>query len=212
MEGTKLTAGKLGSTVGQGRRGRTGFVHYGADALPVLEETRKVVRVIAGSLLGASSAVKTSSPMFYADISLGAGASVPLDPSYDERAIYTVSGEVEIAGDVFGPAQLLVFRPETASQSAQTKTPASWRSEASPWTASVHLVELRLFETRSDRAGQGRLEDGKVRHRSGRQRVHPSSRIHRLTRAFNAAENGRCQRVMAGGLTRKAQAQLDPFE
>ena len=88
-----------------------GFVHYGADALPVLEETRKVVRVIAGSLLGASSAVKTSSPMFYADISLGAGASVPLDPSYDERAIYTVSGEVEIAGDVFGPAQLLVFRP-----------------------------------------------------------------------------------------------------
>jgi hypothetical protein len=49
--------------------------------------------------------------MYYADISLGAGASVPLDPSYDERAIYTVSGEVEIAGDVFGPAQLLVFRP-----------------------------------------------------------------------------------------------------
>ena len=87
------------------------FVHYGADDLPVLEEARKVVRVIAGSLLGASSPVKTSSPMFYADISLGTGASVPLDPSYDERAIYTVSGEVEIAGDVFGPAQLLVFRP-----------------------------------------------------------------------------------------------------
>jgi redox-sensitive bicupin YhaK (pirin superfamily) len=46
-----------------------------------------------------------------AEFLLGAGASVPLDPSYDERAIYTVSGEVEIAGDVFGPAQLLVFRP-----------------------------------------------------------------------------------------------------
>jgi hypothetical protein len=40
-----------------------------------------------------------------------AGASVPLDPVYDERAIYTVAGEVEIAGDIFGPAQLLVFRP-----------------------------------------------------------------------------------------------------
>ena len=49
--------------------------------------------------------------MFYADISLGAGASVPLDPAYDQRAIYTVAGEVEIAGDIFGPAQLLVFRP-----------------------------------------------------------------------------------------------------
>jgi hypothetical protein len=49
--------------------------------------------------------------MFYADVTLGAGASLPLDAVYDERAIYTVSGEVEIAGDVFGPGQLLVFRP-----------------------------------------------------------------------------------------------------
>jgi redox-sensitive bicupin YhaK (pirin superfamily) len=87
------------------------FVHYGVEDLPVLEAVDKIVRVIAGSLLGASSPVKTSSPMFYADISLGAGASLPLDPDYDERAIYTVAGEVEIAGDVFGPAQLLVFRP-----------------------------------------------------------------------------------------------------
>ena len=55
--------------------------------------------------------MKTSSPMFYADIRLSAGASIPLDPDYDERAVYTVAGEVEIAGDVFGPAQLLVFKP-----------------------------------------------------------------------------------------------------
>jgi redox-sensitive bicupin YhaK (pirin superfamily) len=88
-----------------------GFLHFGANELPVLEDEGKVVRVIAGSLLGVSSPVRTSSPMFYADISLGAGASVPLDPLYDERAIYTVVGEVEIASDIFGPAQLLVFRP-----------------------------------------------------------------------------------------------------
>ena len=45
------------------------------------------------------------------DVVLRAGSSVPLDPGYDERAIYTVSGEVEISGDVFPPGQLLVFRP-----------------------------------------------------------------------------------------------------
>ena len=67
--------------------------------------------MIAGSILGASSPVKTSSPMFYADVALQARATVPLDPAYEERAIYTVSGEIEIAGDVFEPAQLLVFRP-----------------------------------------------------------------------------------------------------
>jgi redox-sensitive bicupin YhaK (pirin superfamily) len=87
------------------------FVHYGADNLPVLEDEGKFVRVVAGSVLGAFSPLRTSNLMFYADISLSAGASVLLDPSYDERAIYTVACEVEIADDVFGPAQLLVFRP-----------------------------------------------------------------------------------------------------
>ena len=81
---------------------RPDFVHYGATDLPVLEEEGKAaIRVIAGSLLGASSPVSTSSPMFYADVSLSGGASVPLDPVHDERAIYVVAGEVEIAGDVF---------------------------------------------------------------------------------------------------------------
>ena len=87
------------------------FVHYDASEMPVLTDEGKNVRVIAGSILGASSPVKTSSPMFYADVALQAGASVPLDPGHDERAIYTVSGEIEISGDVFEPAQLLVFRP-----------------------------------------------------------------------------------------------------
>jgi redox-sensitive bicupin YhaK (pirin superfamily) len=90
---------------------RPGFVHYGAEEMPVLTGEGKTIRVIAGSVLGASSPVRASSPMFYADVSLSAGASVPLDPDYQERAVYTVAGEVEIAGDVFGPAQLLVFRP-----------------------------------------------------------------------------------------------------
>src|SRR3954447_12557786 len=87
------------------------LVHYDAGQMPVLTDEGKTVRVIAGSILGASSPVKTSSSMFYADVAPQAGAAVPLDPAYEERAIYTVSGAIEIAGDVFEPAQLLVFRP-----------------------------------------------------------------------------------------------------
>jgi redox-sensitive bicupin YhaK (pirin superfamily) len=86
------------------------FVHYDAEQMPVLSDDSKTVRVIAGSILGVNSGVRTSSPMFYADVALRAGAVVPLDADYDERAIYTASGEVEISGDVFGPAQLLIFR------------------------------------------------------------------------------------------------------
>jgi redox-sensitive bicupin YhaK (pirin superfamily) len=100
-----------------------GFVHHGADDLPELRGEGKQIRVIAGSLLGASSPVRTSSPMFYADVRLSPGASVPLDPEYEERAIYTVAGEVEIAGDVFGPAQLLIFRPMDRI-TIRAKTPA----------------------------------------------------------------------------------------
>jgi redox-sensitive bicupin YhaK (pirin superfamily) len=49
--------------------------------------------------------------MIYADASLEAGRSIPFDAAYEERGIYTVSGEIEIAGDRFGPGRLLVFRP-----------------------------------------------------------------------------------------------------
>jgi redox-sensitive bicupin YhaK (pirin superfamily) len=87
------------------------FVHYDAGDMPVLSDEGKTVRVIAGSILGARSPVTTSSPMFYADAVLQAGAALPLDPDYDERAIYTVAGEIDVAGDRFGPGQLLVFRP-----------------------------------------------------------------------------------------------------
>jgi redox-sensitive bicupin YhaK (pirin superfamily) len=87
------------------------FIHYDAKDLPVLNGEGKTVRIIAGSILGKASPVKTSSPMFYADVELAAGASVPLDPAYDERAIYTVDGEIEIAGDTFRSGALLVFRP-----------------------------------------------------------------------------------------------------
>ena len=88
-----------------------GFVHYDANGMPVLTGEGKEVRVIAGTVLGTTSPVATSSPMVYADCRLDANSSLPLDPEYDERAVYTVSGVIEIAGDRFGPGQLLVFKP-----------------------------------------------------------------------------------------------------
>jgi len=87
------------------------FTHYEAAETPVVAGDGKSVRVIAGSLLGASSPVRTSSPMFYADVMLQAGAAVPLDPDYDERGVYIVSGEIDVAGDRFEAGRLLVFRP-----------------------------------------------------------------------------------------------------
>src|SRR5205085_1427226 len=56
------------------------FTHYDAHEMPVLSDEGKTVRVIAGSILGKTSPVRTSSPMFYADVALTRGTAVPLDP------------------------------------------------------------------------------------------------------------------------------------
>src|ERR687890_39386 len=96
---------------GSHEEGDPAFTHYGEESLPVLGDQGVRLRLIAGEALGARSPVSTPMSMIYADVQLEAGASVPFDPTYVERGLYTVSGTVEIAGDRFGPGQLLVFRP-----------------------------------------------------------------------------------------------------
>jgi redox-sensitive bicupin YhaK (pirin superfamily) len=87
-----------------------GFVHHHAPSLPVIEAEGKRVRIIAGSLFGQTSPVRTFSEMFYADAGLSRGAKVPLPAGHEERAIYVADGEIEIAGDRFESGRLLVFR------------------------------------------------------------------------------------------------------
>ncbi|MBN1238261.1 MAG: pirin family protein [Gammaproteobacteria bacterium] len=90
------------------------FVHHDADELPVLSGEGIEVRVIAGTVLGATSPVETSSPMLYADVTLAPGAAFPLDAVFEERAVYVTRGQVAIAGDSFEAGRLLVFRPGDA--------------------------------------------------------------------------------------------------
>ncbi len=87
------------------------FTHYEATALPMIEGEGTAVRVIAGSLFGKQSPVKTFSSLFYADVSLRQGAAVALENQHEERAIYLLEGAVEIAGQPFEPGRLLVFAP-----------------------------------------------------------------------------------------------------
>jgi hypothetical protein len=87
------------------------FQHYAAADLPVVTERGFTARVIAGQSFGVSSPVAMVSPWFYTEVTAQADTSVPLDPDHEERAIYLVDGEVEIAGDRFEGPRLLIFRP-----------------------------------------------------------------------------------------------------
>ena len=71
----------------------------------------KTVRVIAGSVFGKTSPVKTLSSLFYADVTLQPGASLSIEPEHEERAVYLVDGSVDLAGQTFEPGRLLVFSP-----------------------------------------------------------------------------------------------------
>jgi redox-sensitive bicupin YhaK (pirin superfamily) len=88
-----------------------GFLHAGASELPVIRGEGKRVRLIMGSLYGETSPVPFPHDTFYAEAMLAPGSVLPVDADYLERGIYVVSGEVDIAGDVFGPGRLLVLRP-----------------------------------------------------------------------------------------------------
>lgn len=90
------------------------FKHHAQSELPTIDEAGKHARIIAGSLWGQRSPVETYSEMFYADVRLDAGASAPLDAEHEERGLYLVAGEIEIAGDRFARGRLLVFRPGDA--------------------------------------------------------------------------------------------------
>jgi len=87
------------------------FAHHDTAEFPIVEGNGKCVRVVVGSLYGASSPVPTVHETIFGDIHLKAGSTLPLDASHEERAIYLINGAIDISGDKFEGGQLLVFRP-----------------------------------------------------------------------------------------------------
>ncbi len=90
------------------------FAHVPKTDLPTIEGDGKRIRLVAGDLYGARSPVETAWETIYADVLLDPGARLPVDATHEERAIYTLSGTIDIAGQRFEPGQLLVFRPGDA--------------------------------------------------------------------------------------------------
>jgi redox-sensitive bicupin YhaK (pirin superfamily) len=87
------------------------FRHHGADDLPIISDGGVLLRVIAGKMFGERSPVETATDMFYGEAVMHPGGAMPLPPVFEERAIYVVSGQIRIAGDLFEGGQLLILRP-----------------------------------------------------------------------------------------------------
>lgn len=87
------------------------FEHHGREALPVLDEGGKQVRLILGEAWGQRSPVKTFTETFYADVVLAPGAKLPLPDDQEDRGIYVTQGEITVAGQAFPEGRMMVFRP-----------------------------------------------------------------------------------------------------
>ncbi|SIT58267.1 Pirin-like protein CC_3178 [Mesorhizobium prunaredense] len=87
------------------------FENTAAMRLPEIDAEGISGRVVIGAFSGLRSPVLTASDTLYADLSLAPGASVKIPADAEERAIYTLEGEVSISGDRFPAERLLVFRP-----------------------------------------------------------------------------------------------------
>jgi redox-sensitive bicupin YhaK (pirin superfamily) len=90
------------------------FAHHDQTALPIAAGDGKAVRVVIGQAYGKSSPVPTLTDTLLADATLTPGATLPIDAGTEERALYVVSGEIDIAGDRFAEGRLLVLRPGDA--------------------------------------------------------------------------------------------------
>jgi redox-sensitive bicupin YhaK (pirin superfamily) len=89
------------------------FQHVTEGNLPLLEGEGIRLRLTAGTLHGQRAPTKTFSDLFSADVTLRAGARFQVDAEHTERAVYVVTGEVEVEGQSgsFGADRLLVFKP-----------------------------------------------------------------------------------------------------
>jgi redox-sensitive bicupin YhaK (pirin superfamily) len=87
------------------------FEHVPRDALPVIDASGATVRVVMGSLYGATSPVTQHSETIYADIALQSGGGVPIDSPADERAVYLAEGDATLDGLRLEPQVLYLLRP-----------------------------------------------------------------------------------------------------
>lgn len=88
------------------------FENTEATNMGIINDAKVQARVLIGNFHGASSPVTQISETLYVDVTLPQNGELEIPGDTEERALYIIDGEVEIAGDIFAADQLLVLRPK----------------------------------------------------------------------------------------------------
>lgn len=87
------------------------FLHYAAAEIPKVDVNGVPVRVMIGQAYGVSSPVKTFAETLYVEAQLEAGQSLRL-PEAQERALYVVSGAVQLHSSEIKQHAMAIFGEE----------------------------------------------------------------------------------------------------
>lgn len=96
------------------------FLHYTAEQIPEVELGLAKVHVIIGEAFGQRSPVKTYSSTLYLEVEMPAKSRIELAAAWPERAVYVVSGEVDVDGNRCAAGVMMVLRPGAATELAAT--------------------------------------------------------------------------------------------
>jgi redox-sensitive bicupin YhaK (pirin superfamily) len=87
------------------------FAHTPSTDIPQSRDNGLTLRIVAGAMHGLRSPVPTLWETVFAEVRLKAGGVLPLDSDYEERAVYAISGDIEVGGERHPPQRLLVLKP-----------------------------------------------------------------------------------------------------
>ena len=164
------------------------FVHHGTDELPRITGEGKRVRLVMGRPMARARPWSSRTRRLFAEAVLAPGAVLPLDPDYDERAVYVASGEIDIAGDTFGEGRLLVFKPGDRISILANAQSRLMLLGGEPMDGPRHIWWnfVSSSKERIEQA-QGGLARQALRARAGRREgVHPAARVSAAGRGVRA--------------------------
>ena len=101
------------------------FQHAAGAEVPLLEREGAHYRIVAGEALGARSAVRAHSRLFYVEVTAQDGANITFDPEGRELALYLVEGSARI-GSVLHPSKRLLVFEQGARLNAIAEGASRW--------------------------------------------------------------------------------------
>ncbi len=140
------------------------FFHHAADDLPLLDEAGARGRLIAGEAFGVEAKVRTHSPLFYMHWELRRGARTRLPPGHSERAVYVVSGSIEIDGAAIGAGHMAICASGDAGAIRSTDDSILMAIGGEP-------LGERFIEWNFVSSSKERIEQAKADWRAGRMKL-----------------------------------------